>query len=405
MFFLKTWAIQVSPHVYFLDTIRYNAKKQLDLVIGAKRRDIVKDLINKSLILIACCYILYQTALTPHTIIALTVSLSVSCLCICLEYSRIAVYGLGSYCLISILFPPLGYFLPLLTYDILKTKQWLLFLPWTTGIFCTIHSLPNMVWFPYIWITVFCILIQHYTLKLDTSIQKLHQTKDDSEDFSLALQKRNQALMEKQNSEIQIATLSERNRIAREIHDNVGHLLTRSLLQTGALEVINQESALEKPLSTLYDTLNTAMTSIRESVHDLHDESIHLESALRDLLVPIETPEMELIYDIHTAPHRDIKYCFIAITKEAINNIQKHSNATHAKIVLREHPGFYHLQIQDNGTNAVLPASDEDKGIGLLNMEERVQALHGNIHISIADGFCISITIMKGEHDESNNYR
>ncbi|MDO4166224.1 MAG: histidine kinase [Eubacteriales bacterium] len=365
----------------------------------------MKDLINKSLILIACCNILYQTALTPHTIIALTVSLSVSCLCICLEYSRIAVYGLGSYCLISIIFPPLGYFLPLLTYDILKTKQWLLFLPWTAGILYTIHSLPSMVCFPYIWVTIFCIMIQRYTIKLDTSIQKLHQTKDGSEDFSLALQKRNQALMEQQNSEIQIATLSERNRIAREIHDNAGHLLTRSLLQTGALEVINQESALEKPLSTLYDTLNTAMTSIRESVHDLHDESIHLESALRDLLVPIETPEMELIYDIHTAPHRDIKYCFIAITKEAINNIQKHSNATHAKIVLREHPGFYHLQIQDNGTNAVLPASDEDKGIGLLNMEERVQALHGNIHISIADGFCISITIMKGEHDESNNYR
>lgn len=364
----------------------------------------MKDLRNKLFILTACCYVLYLTALTPHEIIALTTAISVSSLCTSLEYSVTAAYLLGGYCLLSGIFPPIGYFLPLITYDIIKTKQWLLLFPWVIGFVCTIHALPDTVIFPYIWITICCVIIQRYSTQLDLFIQKLHKTEDDNEEYSFTLQKRNQALIEQQDSEIRIATLSERNRIAREIHDNVGHLLTRSLLQTGALEVINQEPAMEKPLSTLYDTLNTAMTSIRESVHDLHDESIHLENALQELVTPIESPEMELTYDIHSTPPGNIKYCFIAITKEALNNIQKHSNATHAKIVLREHPGFYHLEIQDNGTNAVLPTSEAEQGIGLLNMQERVQALNGNIHFSVDHGFRISITIMKGDFNENDNY-
>lgn len=44
-----------------------------------------------------------------------------------------------------------------------------------------------------------------------------------------------------QDYEIYLATLKERNRIAREIHDNVGHMLTRSILQLGALSVINKD--------------------------------------------------------------------------------------------------------------------------------------------------------------------
>ena len=83
------------------------------------------------------------------------------------------------------------------------------------------------------------------------------------------------ALAEKQNSEIYAATLRERNRIAREIHDNVGHVLSRTILLTGAARAINKDQNLDSLLKGLDNSLNSAMDSIRSSVHDLHDDAVN----------------------------------------------------------------------------------------------------------------------------------
>lgn len=107
--------------------------------------------------------------------------------------------------------------------------------------------------------------------------------KDSSTELRLVMQKRQQELMEKQDYEIHLATLQERNRIAREIHDNVGHMLSRAILQMGALQTIHQEEPLHGQLLQINDTLGEAMNSIRESVHDLHNESLDLRQALLDI--------------------------------------------------------------------------------------------------------------------------
>ena len=144
----------------------------------------------------------------------------------------------------------------------------------------------------------------------------------------------------KQNADIHAATLSERNRIAREIHDNVGHMLTRSLLQVGALKVIARDDALDEPLTELQNTLNTAMTNVRTSVHDLHDNAIDLESTLWEIIDGVNTTKISLEYDVEGTLPNPIKYAFIAIVKEAVNNIQKHSNAKNAFIRVCMHPGL-----------------------------------------------------------------
>lgn len=62
--------------------------------------------------------------------------------------------------------------------------------------------------------------------------------RDTDTELKLVMEQRNRELLEKQDNEIYLATLRERNRIAREIHDNVGHMLSRSILQVGALATI-----------------------------------------------------------------------------------------------------------------------------------------------------------------------
>ena len=215
----------------------------------------------------------------------------------------------------------------------------------------------------------------------------------------MALKEKNRNLLEKQDNEIYLATLKERNRIAREIHDNVGHMLSRSILQMGALLVSHSEEPLHGQLSSVNDTLGQAMTSIRESVHDLHDDSVDLRLSVGEILKPMRQKyTVQLDYDMTKAVPRAVKYCFLGAVKEAMSNVIKHSDATRIEITLREHPVFYQLKIRDNGTgNQRKAQSEKPEGIGLLNMRNRVEALGGTFRVTEENGFQIFISIKKKE--------
>ena len=217
---------------------------------------------------------------------------------------------------------------------------------------------------------------------------------DNATEQQLALRRQNEKLLQSQNDEIYIATLQERNRIAREIHDNVGHMLSSSILQVGALLAICRDENLKPILASLKTTLDNAMNSIRNSVHDLHDESVDLKQALTHICEEFTFCALEFNCDVGKNVPKEIKYSFISIVKEALNNVIKHSNATKVTITLREHPGLYQLLIQDNGTTTK-PSPDTSPGIGLTNMKDRIDALRGNLHISSEHGFRIFISIPK----------
>lgn len=225
-------------------------------------------------------------------------------------------------------------------------------------------------------------------LQLKEELKVLH---DNQTEKDMIQKEHDRMLMENQNNMIYMATLKERNRIAREIHDNVGHTLTRSILQLGAIKAINTEPVLKKPLEDLHSSLGDAMTNIRKSVHDLHDESIDLESSIRQLTEGISALDIHVDYDMSNTIPKDIKYSFIAITKEAVSNAVKHSNGDTLDILLREHPGFYQLIVKDNGTDIKI----NNTGIGLANITDRVNAMKGTLKISTDNGFKLLITVAK----------
>lgn len=243
----------------------------------------------------------------------------------------------------------------------------------------------------------FAIMLSYFTELLLGYQMKLHSMRDASMEHDMLMEQMNHQLIEKQNAQIYNATLKERNRIAREIHDNVGHMITRSILQVGAIGVINTDEKLKAPIADLKSTLDTAMDSMRKSVHDLYDESVDLRQALAKLKPTDSAFAFSLEYDCEDDVPRDVKYAFIAIAKEAVNNAVKHSNGDEIRIIVREHPAFYQLEIMDNGTSA-----DERKlsgetgdGIGIKNIKERVAAIGGTMRIKADDGFMIFVTLMK----------
>lgn len=259
-------------------------------------------------------------------------------------------------------------------------------------------------------------LLHGRTRRLDELEQEYKRSRDDSKELTLMLEKKNQDLLEKQDTEVYLATLKERNRIAREIHDNVGHMLSRSILMVGALKAINQNETLKVPMEQLDQTLNEAMTNVRQSVHDLHDESVNLKEVMESLTAEFSFCSVQLTYDMGYDIPKEIKYSFIAITKEALNNVMRHSNADEVKILVREHPWLYQLIIEDNGTahGQIQPdghreehaaqeragksgniRKTESNGIGIKNMKERIRMLGGNMQIQKENGFRIFITVPK----------
>ena len=231
------------------------------------------------------------------------------------------------------------------------------------------------------------------------------QMRDAGTELNLLLEEKNRTLLKKQDDDIYTATLRERNRIAREIHDNVGHMLSRSILMAGAMRAVNSGGLSGELLDQLEDTLNTAMTNVRESVHDLYDDSVNLKEVLETLVGEYTFCEAGLKFDMSYQIPREVKYSFISIAKEALNNVAKHSNATRVEIVAREHPGLYQLMIEDNGTeaealkNPVIYEGSKTEGMGIRNMKDRVRALGGNIQIKKENGFCIYITVPKKEEN------
>lgn len=230
--------------------------------------------------------------------------------------------------------------------------------------------------------------------------RKVHNLQDEESYLVLKSKQRHEELRLQQDSEIHAATLAERNRIAREIHDHVGHMLSRSILQLGAILAINKDENLQVPLRGLKDTLDTAMNNIRESVHDLKDDALDLEYMAKDIIKQYENLEIELDYDMGQYLSKELKYCLVAILKEALTNAVKHSDGTKVMIVMREHPGLYQVLIEDNGSKGqeavtALKNVSQKTGIGLENIKERVSAFGGSVRFTGENGFKIFITIPK----------
>lgn len=307
-----------------------------------------------------------------------------------------------------VLFLPQGVlFFPLLAYDYFS-----LVLPgekrlWTLvplGIFFILPVSSYSSFIIYYLLIGICLggLLWYRNDSYERLSQNYKKVRDDGIERNLLLKEKNKTLIEKQNYEIYAATLKERNRIAREIHDHVGHMLSRGILMTGAMKTLFKDSPAAENLSQLEETLNTAMNNIRESVHDLHDEAVNLKETVEKLTGEFHYCPITLEYDIDCPPSPQIRYCFIALLKEGLSNISAHSQGNHAWITLREHPAMYQLIIRDNGTGG---EPSPGRGIGLSNMQERVEALKGTIYFQQQKGFQILVSIPKESFWKSENQK
>lgn len=295
-------------------------------------------------------------------------------------------------------------FYPLIAYDFFKKKRYIViggifailmyYLLIAQNLYSDVESIDKQkeIFIYTILLLLISLRLSFVSQKRGILTEKIKKMRDDNQENENFLKERNKILLEQQNVEIRMATLKERNRIAREIHDNVGHMLTRAILQTGALKVLEKEEKLKEQLNDLQQTLNVAMNNIRNSVHDLHDDSINLEKAVKELIMAFPKLDIDFEYEVENQIDKNIKYGFLAIIKEALTNTLKHSNGNKVRIEIVENPGFYKLVVTDNGTEI---QENFVGGMGISSIQERVETLNGVLRISTDNGFRITITIFK----------
>ena len=328
------------------------------------------------------------------TLLFLLLTITVTAFCQYYHLKKLTIALVASYAFISLFHPQAFVFLPVLFFDLAAhlPYKYTFFLP----LILMIGSEANRQRSFFLLLVGLIALILAYMFEHLTALGVINkEIRDTTTSQKVILIRKNQELLERQSDALYMTKLQERNRIARDIHDTIGHSLARALLQTGALHAINQDEAIKPAIEDLKETLTDSMNQIRNSVHDLKDEGIDLKSSMSQLLDESGF-KTSFNYDTENEMSKTIKNCFLIVLKESITNTRKHSDASQMTVTLIEHPALYQFLITDNGTKE--PAS-KDHGIGLQNIHERIDELDGYCRISYQSGFRTFITIPKKEHD------
>ena len=236
------------------------------------------------------------------------------------------------------------------------------------------------------------------TLQEETVRMSLHAVRDDLREKVLTLQDTNARLLQAQDHELRAAALSERTRIAREIHDGVGHVLTRLLLRVKALQVTHRdEPGVVADLATLDSDLGEALDSMRRSVHALSEEGEELATSLNLLGSRCGIAKVDVDCSMQTEPPPAVARCVVAVVREALTNAARHGRAASARVAVTDYPAFWQVTVDNDGVvppeDAPLMDGDKNAGLGLRSMTERVEALGGRVRITPRPRFTVFATI------------
>ncbi len=284
-------------------------------------------------------------------------------------------------------------FIPVILYsDIIDTKH----SPWIFLIFCLLGLAAGV---PFLMVCCF-LLLAFLSALLNTALfnlENLNRTyyaQIDRLRYMNEKMKSEQALLiELQDSNLIEARNEERRRITSEIHDNLGHDLSASIIELAAMEYDAPDEKLKQRLENIRNLLSEGMNSVRKAIHNEHDHALDLNATIQSHVDSFQKANIKYTFQAQTMPNMQVKHSITNIVKEALTNINKHSNADRITLRFQETANEWILLVADNGTD--IKYSGRNAGLGLLNIEERVNRHRGALNISIENGFRVFIRIPK----------
>ncbi|WP_188173047.1 sensor histidine kinase [Paenibacillus sedimenti] len=202
-----------------------------------------------------------------------------------------------------------------------------------------------------------------------------------------------------------IAQADERNRISRDIHDDLGHKLIRlKMMMEAGIRILpaQQQQGMDMMLS-VRDQLTESMELLRATVRRLKPDegtmqtySLNklIEELIRDSGITIDLE----IYGMPYALYPSLEFILYRNAQEAVTNAIRHGGATQVLIELTYEPKLITMNISNNGA---LPTDTSIKGLGISGMEERAKVIGGQLFVSVDERYNVTTVLPAYRHAQS----
>lgn len=176
----------------------------------------------------------------------------------------------------------------------------------------------------------------------------------------------------------------ERKRIASDLHDDIGSLLSALKLNVQFLEDIEQNEQQKQFLTKTRTKLESGIEQVRRISHDMYPPALQklgLWEALKELFANIDSSK-KVKTSIQGIPKEmrlssETELAVFRVMQELVTNSLRHSDADSLKVEIRKNDQTLHLQYSDNGQG--MDAGTMKSGLGFLNMRSRIDAVNGKI--------------------------
>lgn len=212
------------------------------------------------------------------------------------------------------------------------------------------------------------------------------------------LYKANKKLREYAMTIASMTEIKERNRLAREIHDTLGHALTGIIagLDASIVTMDYAPEATKEQLSKIRAAAQHGIKDVRRSMHMLRPEDLEtlpLKEAVGKVVREFgETSGVKIQLQFDNFPEKlreDQIEVLYRIVQEALTNASRHGHATEVKIFMVQENEYLKILIRDNGVGC----EHIKKGFGLHHMSERVGMLGGRLDYWSDKGFVLEIEL------------
>jgi len=232
------------------------------------------------------------------------------------------------------------------------------------------------------------------------------RAREKAEHLAKQLETANRRLVEYAAQAEELAAVQERNRLAREIHDNIGHYLTIVYVQIEAARV-SLGSDPPRALDALEKAQNIAkkgLSSVRESVAALRVSPVEnrsVEVAIAGLVEETKVTGLDAQIIVLETPRpvdEKVALALYRAAQEGLTNVRKHACASHVEVELDfSRAGRIRLAVCDDGVGA----ADTGGGFGLVAMRERILLLGGDFRIETqpGHGFRLEVTVPDQDKD------
>lgn len=254
----------------------------------------------------------------------------------------------------------------------------------------------------FIFVAVFSLVIRISDIQKDRAETLLHQL----EESNAELEEAHKQLQNYANEVEELTIVRERTRMAREIHDTLGHYLSILTIQLETISKLQERdparAAVE--IAEARRVASQSMQEVRNAIAALRPMSIatlslthaitqlgrefEMGAAGTELTLDLDTPLPQLSPDLQAALYRALQ--------ESLTNVRKHAHASKVLVRLRYEDDLLELIVLDNGSGGSSSEGDTQKGgFGLIGLRERIELLGGQVTYGPAEpaGYRISVQL------------